>query len=246
MRAEIAIAPCRVPSSSAVACPAPVAQRIEHRPPEPVAQVRVLPGALTFSQIRRHFWKLCRLSLLKAQPSTCCLNAFAGKDSNGRKRYTSRTLDGTKKEAGIALAAFVTEVAKERTASSPAEAITVSHTLSKWLASRNTQLSPATTDRYRVAIKHVEPVIGSMRVSRLRPHHIEDLYGASVAEGQSGSSIRNIHWALRQSLSLGPSAWICLNHCHRRGRAPSTRGQRNGTAVLRRCAQLSNTCLLRT
>ena len=26
--------------------PAPVAQRIEHRPPEPVAQVRVLPGAL--------------------------------------------------------------------------------------------------------------------------------------------------------------------------------------------------------
>jgi hypothetical protein len=25
--------------------PAPVAQRIEHRPPEPVAQVRVLPGA---------------------------------------------------------------------------------------------------------------------------------------------------------------------------------------------------------
>ena len=98
VRAEIAIAPCRVPSSSALACPAPVAQRIEHRPPEPVAQVRVLPGALTFSQIRRHFWKLCRLSLLKSQPSTWCLNAFAGRDSNGRKRYTSKTLHGTKKD----------------------------------------------------------------------------------------------------------------------------------------------------
>ena len=35
----------RVPSSPALATPAPVAQRIEHRPPEPVAQVRVLPGA---------------------------------------------------------------------------------------------------------------------------------------------------------------------------------------------------------
>ena len=33
---------CRLRSSPA---PAPVAQRIEHRPPEPVAQVRVLPGA---------------------------------------------------------------------------------------------------------------------------------------------------------------------------------------------------------
>ncbi len=37
------IVPCSV-------TPAPVAQRIEHRPPEPVAQVRVLPGALSLSQ----------------------------------------------------------------------------------------------------------------------------------------------------------------------------------------------------
>jgi integrase len=140
-------------------------------------------------------------------PSTWRLHAFAGKNSNGRKRYTSTTFHGTKKEAGIALAAFVTEVAKEKATSSPAESVTVSQTLSKWLDSRKAQLSPATTDRYRVAIKHVEPVIGPMRVSRLRPHHIEDLYSALVAEGQSGSSIRKIHWALRQSL-----AWA-----HRRG-----------------------------
>ncbi len=38
------IVPC---SRVAWALPAPVAQRIEHRPPEPVAQVRVLPGAPT-------------------------------------------------------------------------------------------------------------------------------------------------------------------------------------------------------
>src|SRR6202034_2067376 len=39
----------RCMTSTIVPCsatPAPVAQRIEHRPPEPVAQVRVLPGAL--------------------------------------------------------------------------------------------------------------------------------------------------------------------------------------------------------
>lgn len=140
-------------------------------------------------------------------PSSWRLHAFVGKDSNGRKRYSSQTFHGTKKEAAAALAAFVTEVAKDRTASSPAEPITVAQTLSKWLDSRRAQLSPATTDRYRVAIKHVEPVIGSVRVARLRPHHIEDLYGALVAEGQSGSSIRKVHWALRQSL-----AWA-----HRRG-----------------------------
>jgi hypothetical protein len=46
-----------------------------------------------------------------------------------------------------------------------------------------------------------------MKVGRLRPHHIEDLYAALYAQGQSGSSIRKAHWALRQSL-----AWA-----HRRG-----------------------------
>jgi integrase len=140
-------------------------------------------------------------------PSSWRLHAFVGKDSSGRKRYASRTFHGSKKEAGIALAAFVTEVAKDRNTSSAADSITVSQTLDKWLASRKAQLSPATSDRYRVAIKHIEPVLGSMRVARLRPHHIEDLYSALVAEGQSGSSIRKIHWALRQSL-----AWA-----HRRG-----------------------------
>jgi hypothetical protein len=95
----------------------------------------------------------------------------------------------------MALAAFVTEAAKDRNASALTEPMTVSQVLTKWLDSRRAQLSPATTDRYRVAIKHIEPVLGSMRVARLRPHHVENLYVALVVEGQSGASIRKIHWA---------------------------------------------------
>jgi site-specific recombinase XerC len=79
-----------------------------------------------------------------------------------------------------------------------AEPITVTQTLEKWLNSREAQPSAATTDRYRVAIKHVEPVLRQMGVTRLQPHHIEDLSSELVAKGQSGSSIRKIHWALRR------------------------------------------------
>ena len=43
-RIRSTIVPCSCVGTGAH--PAPVAQRIEHRPPEPVAQVRVLPGAL--------------------------------------------------------------------------------------------------------------------------------------------------------------------------------------------------------
>ena len=77
----------------------------------------------------------------------------------------------------------------------------------KWLDAKSVRLSPVTVDRYKVAINHIEPAIGSMRVARLRPHHIEDLYDALLSKGQSGASIRKVHWALRQSL-----AWA-----HRRG-----------------------------
>ena len=147
-------------------------------------------------------------------PSTWRLHAFVGKDSNGRKRYTSKTFRGTKKEAGIVMAAFVTEVAKEKSASSPAESITVSQTLSKWLNSRKARLSPATTDRYRVTDQARRPVIGSMRVSRLRPHHIEDLYSALVSRG----SVRFVNPKDPLGVSsiprLGPPPGIRLDHRH--------------------------------
>ena len=37
-------------------------------------------------------------------------------------------------------------------------------------------------------------------MAKLRAHDIEDLYADLVAAGQSGSSIRKLHWALRQAL----------------------------------------------
>jgi hypothetical protein len=110
--------------------------------------------------------------------STWRLHAFIGQDSKGKRRCASKTFQGSKKQASTALAAFVTETAKDRSPSSAAEPM---------------------TDRYRVAIKHIDAVIGSMKVARLRPHHIEDFYTALYADGQSGSSSRKV---------LGP----CVSH----------------------------------
>lgn len=63
-------------------------------------------------------------------------------------------------------------------------------------------------DRYAITIKHVPASgVGDLPVIRLRPHHIEDLYTELLRNGHTGSSIRKLHWALRQAL-----AWA-----HRRG-----------------------------
>ena len=136
------------------------------------------------------------------------LHAFVGRDAKGRKRYASKTVHGTKRDAEQALAAFVTEVNRDRSASAIAEPMTVSEVLANWLDAKANRVAPNTLDRYRVAIKlHIDPVLGRKPVSKLRPHHIEDLYNALLAEGLSGASVRKVHWALRQSL-----AWA-----HRRG-----------------------------
>jgi integrase len=147
------------------------------------------------------------------------LHAFIGLDSRGRKRYASMTVHGTRRQAEVALAAFVTETERDRSASAITEPMTVSQVLDSWLEAKSPRLSPATVDRYRVAIKLAAPVIGSMRVARLRPHHIDDLYSGLLAAHQSGSSIRKVHWAMRQSLAWAhkrgytamspPTAWSC-------------------------------------
>jgi integrase len=140
-------------------------------------------------------------------PTTWRMHAYIGRDARGRRRYASKTFHGTKRQASTALAAFVTEISRDREATAAAESISVLQVLEGWLSSRKPQLASATTNRYKVALKLVKPSIASMPAARLRPFHIEDLYSELNAEGQSGSSIRKLHWALRQSL-----AWA-----HRRG-----------------------------
>ena len=125
---------------------------------------------------------------------------LVGYDSKARKRrYSSKTVRGTKRDAERALAKFVTEVAEGgRVATGP---ISVERVLTQWLEAKKTQLSQSTADRYRVAMKLIPAEVQKMPVAKLRAHHIEDLYADLLASGQSGSSIRKVHWALRQSLA---------------------------------------------
>jgi integrase len=55
--------------------------------------------------------------------------------------------------------------------------------------------------RYRESLKHIIPVLGTTPVARLQARDIEDFYGALYQGGQSGSSIGEVHWAMRQSLA---------------------------------------------
>src|ERR1039458_4072179 len=106
--------------------------------------------------------------------------AFVGVDGLRRvrhqalkRRYVSKTVQGTRRDADRALAKFVTEVSEGgRVATGP---ISVEQVLTQWLAARKNQLAPSTSDRYRVAIKLIPEALKRMPVAKLRAHHIEDL-----------------------------------------------------------------------
>ncbi len=128
------------------------------------------------------------------------LLVFIGRDASGRRRYASKTVRGTKRQAQLALAKFVLETQ----AMSPVgntEPRTVLEVVEAWLEARRPHFAPSTVERYRVAIRQLAPVIGSISVGKLRSAHIEDLYARLHGGGLSGSSIRKIHWAMRQSLA---------------------------------------------
>lgn len=78
---------------------------------------------------------------------------------------------------------------------------TVGEVVTAWLNAKSSRISPSTVSRYRVALRHILPAIGTIPVAEVRASDIEDLYEALVRRGLSGSSIRKVHWALRQSLA---------------------------------------------
>ncbi len=134
------------------------------------------------------------------------LVVYRGYDARvNRRRYATRTFRGTRREAERALAAFVAEATLGKEL--PLESTSVAEVLARWLEYRSAHLAPSTADRYRVAIKLLPESITKMPVAKLRPHQIEDVYVDLVAAGQSGSSVRKLHWAMRQAL-----AWA-----HKRG-----------------------------
>jgi len=127
------------------------------------------------------------------------LLVFLGRDASGKKQYTSKTVRGTKREAQLALSEFITET--DRNVPILTGPVTVADVVTGWLEARAPQFAPSTVSRYQVAIKQLVPAIGAIPLRRLRASDIEDLYARLHRDGLSGSSIRKIHWAMRQSLA---------------------------------------------
>lgn len=141
------------------------------------------------------------------------LRVYAGRDSStGRKRYVTRTVRGTKRQAQSALAALVTELERGQVVAGPSGA-TVSALLEAWSEANADRWSPKTVaETRRFMDRVIGPELGSLPVAKLRTAEIDRFYGRVRRRGLAPASVRRVHSVLHAALAQGVRwQWIALN-----------------------------------
>ena len=97
----------------------------------------------------------------------------------------------------------LTAALRDREAGLPVlpERQTVGEFLTRWLEAAQLTIRRSTFVRYEEYIRlHTVPIIGNIRLPRLTPQHLQDLYAKKLAEGLSPTSVRHLHTVLHRAL----------------------------------------------
>ena len=125
----------------------------------------------------------------------------------GKRRQISITHRGTKREAEARLAALLAEA---RDGVQHGHDATVDQLLTAWFD--RARLGPATRVDYASAMKHIPTAFRRMPVWKVRPHHLDQLYGQLERDGLSAIRIRRVHNILRTALGQAVKwQWIARN-----------------------------------
>jgi integrase len=83
------------------------------------------------------------------------------------------------------------------------ERITVAEYLDYWLSVVETTVRPRTHKRYSEYVRvHAVPVIGHLRLTQLKPLHLQQLYATRLKAGASPSTVQHLHAALHRALAM--------------------------------------------
>ena len=129
-----------------------------------------------------------------------------GLKPEGKRNQKWKTIKGTKKEAQDELAKMLSQYQEgtyiERTK------ITVAEYLDHWLDSVKGNVTSKTFERYfEICRDHVKPTLGQIKLSKLQPIHVSDLYSKALVSGRkdgqgglSKRSVLHIHRIFRAAL----------------------------------------------
>jgi integrase len=131
------------------------------------------------------------------------------RDGSGKRRQKRTTVRGTRRDAEQEAARLVHEIEHGIL---PPSRLTIRDLLQKWLAECDGHCAAKTVERYRsIAQLHIEPVLGHLKVGKLRAQHINDAVSAWRAQPRNdhkkgtltGTSVRHNFDVLRCALNYG-------------------------------------------
>lgn len=132
--------------------------------------------------------------------NTYLIKLGIGKDSSGRYRYHYETA-----RSSAQAHQRLTELLRQRDtgAYSQPGKLTVAEFLTHWLAEyTKPNLSPRGYERYASVCRlHLIPAIGNIRLTQLRPEHLQKLYSDKLKGGLMPRSVRYIHVILHKALA---------------------------------------------
>ncbi|MBF6555122.1 MAG: site-specific integrase [Acidimicrobiales bacterium] len=128
------------------------------------------------------------------------LRVYVGRDpASGNPRQISKTFHGGSRAADDALRDLV---AKHSEGRQDGLGVTFGQLLDRWLTEcERLDHSPTTLRTYRAQIEQtIRPSLGKLRLTRLTPKHLDDLYGQMKEDGLSAKTIRNHHAIISSAL----------------------------------------------
>jgi hypothetical protein len=124
----------------------------------------------------------------------------AGHKPDGKRKQIHRGGFATKRDAQAAL---TVGIARQNAGLAQIHGLRVEY-LQSWLASKR-KLRENTRVGYRTHVrKYLVPALGQLRLTDLRPHHIDELYSDLISgkyEGASPATVHHIHRTLRSALN---------------------------------------------
>ncbi len=139
---------------------------------------------------------------------TWLVRVYLGRDpTNGSRKWLSRTVHGTRKDAEALLHRLLRE--KDLGAITRPSTVTLGEYLERWLddVARH-RVRPSTLHSYREQLRRwVYPLLGRRRLCDLAPVEVQDLYRRLLERGLAPASVRRVHarlkTALRQAVRWG-------------------------------------------
>lgn len=119
---------------------------------------------------------------------------------DGKRRYATKTVHGTRREAEAALAELQHRVNTNQAGAPSKE--TVAAFLDEWFETASTVLMPSTIVTTRPIIKRLMAGLGHHRLTALSVAQIDQFYRALRRQGLSPATIRRIHGVLHSSLEV--------------------------------------------